>query len=100
MREIPFLICNCPHCGMRIYLREETDFHAVIKDGKEDHPEFYYTCPECGAVERHPECFLPTFLKVKLVKEAMQRKSLISYFCMIFVALMVGVLGFYFWVVC
>ena len=95
MRKIPFLETICPKCGKRIYLREETDFHARLN---KKHLKFFYTCPECGAVEEHPECFLPTFLKEKLIQDELKRKTLIEFVIML-VAIIVAlfILLFLFW---
>ena len=67
VREFPFLVTTCPKCGKQISLKEESDFHARFE---ENHLKFFYTCPECKAIEEHPECFLPTYLKEKLIQNA------------------------------
>ena len=66
----------CPKCGKHLHLKEETDFHAEFeKEGI----KFFYTCPECGTVEERPGQFLPTFLKERLMQDAIKRKTLIEF---------------------
>lgn len=96
MRKVPFLITNCPKCEKRIYLWSESDFHATIKNEKKEGFDFWFTCPECGAIGKHPECFLPTYLKEKLIHDAMQKKILIDFIFMAFGIVLLGLFMFFF----
>ena len=79
MRKVPFLETTCPRCGKHIYLWDEADFFATTKEKKKScfdgDFDFWYTCPECGMFEKHPECFLPTYLKENLINDLLKKKS-------------------------
>ena len=93
MRKVPFLVTKCDNCGKEIKLWKESDFFAK-KSKKKGEFDFFYICPECGNVEKQPECWLPSYLKYELIKKLVARESLFEGLA-IFVAI-VAAIGWWF----
>ena len=72
MRHFPIGQLRCEKCGKEIALYDEDFFVVLDKSSKEWH-EFYYTCPRCGEASKYPSCFVPTYLKDRLVMAEKKR---------------------------
>lgn len=72
MRDFPIAKLKCKNCGKEISLYDD-DFFVVLDKSEKEWHEFYYTCPRCGEASKYPSCFVPTYLKDRLVMAEKKR---------------------------
>ena len=95
MRTIPIAKLFCEKCGKEIELFDD-DFFVELDPSEREWHKYFYVCPKCGETGAHPSCFVPTYLKDRLVAEkkkeiALSKKTRIPKVPMIFGIVIVSI---------